>query len=125
MSVVLNWLMALVFLFLLLQGPVVSLLFSKFVRLQYRSHRESWVRDGMPTGPLFYPPETRKWRGLLVRRSSWRASNKRFWAWLFDTPPWIRRDGQASRLLSWLRVTMLACLAVFFASVFFLIVVAT
>src|ERR671921_263668 len=101
-------------LLMVLQGFAEWLLFRELVRLQYGSHRHSWEQDGKPIGSLFYPPETRTWGGWIVRWSSWRASSRRRWAWLFATPAWMRGDNRALRLLFWMRAMRVGTFAVFF-----------
>jgi hypothetical protein len=102
---------------MLLLGFAETLIFRKLVRLQYDSHRQSWEQEGKPTGPLFYPPQTKTWGGWIVRWSSRRASSRRRSAWLLATPAWMREDSRARRLLFWMRAMRVGIFAVFFLEV--------
>jgi hypothetical protein len=68
----------------------------RLIRHEYQFHREAWEQDGRPVGYLFRPPE-----------GTWLRSGFAFhwcsFAWLFHTPPWVRDDSSAKRLLSRLR----------------------
>ncbi len=101
------------FLLIVLSIPVAYAALStsdRLIRLEYASHREDWERDGRPWGPYWRPPES----GTLEQQ--WRVRNAGrtlagwgcFYAWLFETPDWIRQDREALKLIFRLRVLALA-----------------
>lgn len=67
-------------------------LFDQLVRLEYRFHRQDWLRDGKPGGFFWAPSESGLWTGTYARNHCWRV-------WNFITPSWMEQDATALRIL--------------------------
>ena len=70
---------------------VVYYLSSRLIRLEYESHRDSWVEDGKPRDDFSQVPGSYMARAVIV-------------AWLFMTPDWMKTNATARRLVAWYRV---------------------
>jgi hypothetical protein len=106
---------------LALLGALIAAFYflDRLIRHEYQFHREAWERDGRPVGYLFRPPEATWLRSSL-------AFHRCSFAWLFQTPAWVRDDSSAKRLLSRLRwfVLIWNIGSIIFFSLFFLHVAA-
>jgi hypothetical protein len=81
--------------------------FDGLVRREYFHHRRDWEADGKPHGVFWVPRELIFAGGLLVWFASSIAKDRRWFAWLFSTPEWMKRDRKAHRLVLCLRTLVL------------------
>jgi hypothetical protein len=68
--------------------------FTSLVKLEYVMHRAEWEADGRPGG-FFWMPDA----GSRTAMRSGLTRSVLSLKWLFATPPWVRADARAGRLL--------------------------
>jgi hypothetical protein len=81
--------------------PIVigaMLTFDSLVLIERERFPEVWASDGMPI------PFYRARHEFARTVSAGMASNKLSLLWLFSTPPWVRSDADAARLLRRMRI---------------------
>jgi GH35 family endo-1,4-beta-xylanase len=72
--------------------------FDRLVKIEYKNHKEEWIRDGKPRGFYWRPPEL-AWFAI----SSSLAMHNLTLKWLFKTPQWTANDLEAKECLRKLR----------------------
>lgn len=89
----------LVFLFL---GYRNLISFDRLVKFEYTYYQECWKKDGCPYGFFWKPPHT-GWITFSV--TPYVARDNCALLWLFVTPTWMKKDADANRLVSQLRLS--------------------
>jgi hypothetical protein len=96
MNKMLGYLFIAVFIILLFLSFI---LFDLLIRLQYKEHRNSWLKGGKTRGIFFFPKEN-SISGSFRRRRLMSEI-------IFQTPGWIENDARGKRLLFFYRFTVI------------------